>query len=184
MWPWQLPCDEMEEGCAMLNDESFEKHVSQGDHEGNLEAADEDGFESVCSCSKGGKSRRWGKERWQGWENQKAGRGKEWQGFASSVWNTHSAIITPFCLISTSWKGWSCTETCIVGVLIAIFSITRHQPGGICTIILMHFLIVQCHLLPILFKTLKLNALLEEMKYMLFNSMIIYSLIEDISDQW
>ena len=37
---------EMEEGCAMLNDESFEKHVSQGDHEGNLEAADEDGFES------------------------------------------------------------------------------------------------------------------------------------------
>ena len=26
--------------------ESFEKHVSQGDHEGNLEAADEDGFES------------------------------------------------------------------------------------------------------------------------------------------
>ena len=30
----------------MLNDESFEKHVSQGDHEGNLEAADEDGFES------------------------------------------------------------------------------------------------------------------------------------------
>ena len=34
-------------------------------------------------------------------------------------------------------------------------------------LILMHFLIVQCHLLPILFKTLKLNALLEEMKYML-----------------
>ena len=30
----------------MLNDESFEKHVSQGDHEGNLKAADEDGFES------------------------------------------------------------------------------------------------------------------------------------------
>ena len=32
----------------MLNDESFgfEKHVSQGDHEGNLEAADEDGFQS------------------------------------------------------------------------------------------------------------------------------------------
>ena len=30
----------------MLNDESFEKHVSQGDHEGSLEAADEDGFES------------------------------------------------------------------------------------------------------------------------------------------
>ena len=51
-------------------------------------------------------------------------------------------------------------------------------------LILMHFLIVQCHLLPILFKTLKLNALLEEMKYMLFSSMIIYSLIEDISDQW
>ena len=24
---------EMEEGCAMLNDESFEKHVSQGDHD-------------------------------------------------------------------------------------------------------------------------------------------------------
>ena len=23
---------EMEEGCAMLNDESFEKHVGQGDH--------------------------------------------------------------------------------------------------------------------------------------------------------
>ena len=40
----------MKEGCAMLNDESFEKHASQGDHEGNLEAADEDGFESVCSC--------------------------------------------------------------------------------------------------------------------------------------
>ena len=39
---------EMEEGCSMLNDESFgfEKHVSQGDHEGNLEAADEDGFQS------------------------------------------------------------------------------------------------------------------------------------------
>ena len=30
----------------MLNDESFEKHVSEGDHEGNLKAADEDGFES------------------------------------------------------------------------------------------------------------------------------------------
>ena len=32
----------------MLNDESFgfEKHVSQGDHEGNLEAADEDGLQS------------------------------------------------------------------------------------------------------------------------------------------
>ena len=30
----------------MLNDESFEKHVSQGNHEGNLEAADEDEFES------------------------------------------------------------------------------------------------------------------------------------------
>ena len=30
----------------MLNDESFEKHVSQGDHKGNLKAADEDGFES------------------------------------------------------------------------------------------------------------------------------------------
>ena len=30
----------------MLNDESFEKHVSQGYHEGSLEAADEDGFES------------------------------------------------------------------------------------------------------------------------------------------
>ena len=29
----------------MLNDESFEKHVSQGEHEGNLEAAG-DGFES------------------------------------------------------------------------------------------------------------------------------------------
>ena len=29
----------------MLNDESFEKHVSQGKHEGNLEAADEVGFE-------------------------------------------------------------------------------------------------------------------------------------------
>ena len=29
----------------MLNDESFEKHVSQ-QYEGNLEAADEDGFES------------------------------------------------------------------------------------------------------------------------------------------
>ena len=51
-------------------------------------------------------------------------------------------------------------------------------------LILMHFLIVQCHLLPILFKTLKLNALLEEMKYMLFSSMIIYSLIEDISYRW
>ena len=37
---------EMEEGCVLLNDESFEKHVSQGNHEGNLEAADEDGFES------------------------------------------------------------------------------------------------------------------------------------------
>ena len=36
---------EMEEGCEMLNDESFEKHVSQGEHEGNLEAAG-DGFES------------------------------------------------------------------------------------------------------------------------------------------
>ena len=35
----------MEEGCEMLNDESFEKHVSQGEHEGNLEAAG-DGFES------------------------------------------------------------------------------------------------------------------------------------------
>ena len=29
----------------MLNDESIEKHVSQGEHEGNLEAAG-DGFES------------------------------------------------------------------------------------------------------------------------------------------
>jgi len=28
---------EMEEGCEMLNDESFEKHVSQGEHEGNFE---------------------------------------------------------------------------------------------------------------------------------------------------
>ena len=36
---------EMEEGCEMLNDESFEKHVSQGEHEGNLEATG-DGFES------------------------------------------------------------------------------------------------------------------------------------------
>ena len=47
---WDSSCTttEMEEGCAMLNDESFsfEKYVSQGDHEGNLEAADEDGFES------------------------------------------------------------------------------------------------------------------------------------------
>ena len=36
---------DVEEGCEMLNDESFEKHVSQGEHEGNLEAAG-DGFES------------------------------------------------------------------------------------------------------------------------------------------
>ena len=36
----------MEEGCEMLNDESFEKHVSQGNHEGYLEAVDEDGLES------------------------------------------------------------------------------------------------------------------------------------------
>ena len=36
----------------MLNDESFEKHVSQGEHEGNLEAAG-NGFESdeETSCA-------------------------------------------------------------------------------------------------------------------------------------
>ena len=30
IWPWLGSSPEMKEGCAMLNDESFEKHVSQG----------------------------------------------------------------------------------------------------------------------------------------------------------
>ena len=39
---------EMEEGCEMLNDESFEKHVSQGEHEGNLEAAGDGNGQNIC----------------------------------------------------------------------------------------------------------------------------------------